>query len=106
MNNDLSDPVDPDAVGVTYGAPDHAADPGEPERLERLTEIIRSSSWSWSCCSPLGTCGLLTGSLAAARCGTSSGTASTVAPSRRRRATSTWLSSIRDAWTRVATPRW
>src|SRR6266540_1674593 len=45
MNNDLSDPVDPDAVGVTSGAPDHAADPGEPERLERLTEIIRSSSW-------------------------------------------------------------
>jgi uncharacterized protein len=45
MNNDLSDPVDPDAVGVTSGAQDHAADPGEPERLERLTEIIRSSSW-------------------------------------------------------------
>jgi len=37
--------VDPDAVGVTSGAQDHAADPGEPERLERLTEIIRSSSW-------------------------------------------------------------
>ena len=45
MNNDLSDPADPDAVGVTSGAQDHAADPGEPERLERLTEIIRSSSW-------------------------------------------------------------
>ena len=41
----LSDFVDPDAVGVTSGAHEHYADQGESERLDRLTGIIRSSSW-------------------------------------------------------------